>query len=185
MTNKETILQTALTLFAGQGFDRTPTSQIAREAGVSEGLIFRHFGHKAGLLEAMLHEGLAQIAASMQAYDDDGLEPREAIARHIERSFSLVREQETFWRLLHRIRFQAAVQVAAGAQFDAATRLIVGRLTENFAKAGAPQPGQEAQLLFALIDGITLHYLDAPADYPLDDLQQLLTDKYRHARFLD
>ena len=49
MSNKENILHTALRLFAEQGYDRTPTSQIAREAGVSEGLIFRHYGSKAGL----------------------------------------------------------------------------------------------------------------------------------------
>ena len=55
MTEKqELILETALRLFAKYGFDTTPTSQIAKEAGVSEGLIFRHFTNKDGLMDAIL-----------------------------------------------------------------------------------------------------------------------------------
>lgn len=184
MTNKEAILQTALALFAEQGYDRTPTSQIARQAGVSEGLIFRHFGSKAGLLEAIFQEGLAFIADSMRPYEEAGVEPREAIARHIERSFRLLRENETFWRLAHKVRFQSAVQEMAGGQIEEVNRFIVSHLTENFRRAGAPDPGLEALLLFALIDALTLHYLAEPATYPLDAMQRLLTDKYRHGQFM-
>ena len=44
MTNKQQkILSSALKLFAKQGFDATSTRSIAQDAGVSEGLIFRHF----------------------------------------------------------------------------------------------------------------------------------------------
>ena len=51
MTEKqENILNTALELFAKDGYDATSTSKIAKCAGVSEGLIFRHYGSKDGLL---------------------------------------------------------------------------------------------------------------------------------------
>ncbi len=183
MTNKEAILQTALALFAEQGYDRTPTSLIARQAGVSEGLIFRHYGNKAGLLEAIIREGLALVADSMRPYDEAGLDPSEAIARHIERSFRLVREHETFWRLAHKVRFQSAVQEMAAGPLEEVNRFVVSHLTENFQCAGASDPMLEALLLFALIDAVTLHYLAAPAEYPLDAMQQLLTDKYRDAQF--
>jgi AcrR family transcriptional regulator len=45
---------TALKLFAAQGFDATTTKQIAREAGIAEGLIFHYFPTKASLLAAIL-----------------------------------------------------------------------------------------------------------------------------------
>ena len=54
---KEKILQAALELFAKEGFYATSTSKVAKTAGVSEGLIFRHFGNKEGLLHAVLDEG--------------------------------------------------------------------------------------------------------------------------------
>ena len=58
MTDKQlNILKIALQLFANEGFHATSTSRIAKEAGVSEGLIFRHFINKEGLLRAILKQG--------------------------------------------------------------------------------------------------------------------------------
>ena len=31
-------------LFASQGYEETPTAQVAQRAGVSEGILFHHFG---------------------------------------------------------------------------------------------------------------------------------------------
>lgn len=179
MTNKEIILQTALLLFAEQGYDRTPTSQIAKEAGVSEGLIFRHYGNKAGLLQAIIGEGLAQIAGTMQSYQDASIEPRTAILEHIRRSCRLMQEHETFWRLAQKVRFQPAVLEAASVQMEEVNRFIIGQLTRNFQKLGYPSPETEALLLFALIDGVTIHYLQNPKEYPLEAMQDILLEKYR------
>ncbi len=55
---REEILRTALGLFAAQGFDATSTKQIAREAGIAEGLVFHYFPTKAGLLTAILDDRL-------------------------------------------------------------------------------------------------------------------------------
>ncbi|MEM6542898.1 MAG: helix-turn-helix domain-containing protein, partial [Bacteroidota bacterium] len=55
MTAKqEKILNAALELFAHEGYNVVSTSKIAQKAGVSEGLIFRHFESKQGLLNAIL-----------------------------------------------------------------------------------------------------------------------------------
>src|SRR5690242_11707331 len=48
------IVETALDLFARQGFDATTTKQIARAAGIAEGLIFHYFPSKADLLGSVL-----------------------------------------------------------------------------------------------------------------------------------
>jgi AcrR family transcriptional regulator len=55
---REQILETALELFAAQGFDATSTRQIAKEVGVAEGLIFHYFPTKASLLTAILEDRL-------------------------------------------------------------------------------------------------------------------------------
>lgn len=48
------ILETAIRLFAKKGFDGTATKEIAKEAGISEGLIFHYFPTKADLLSKAL-----------------------------------------------------------------------------------------------------------------------------------
>ena len=50
------LLDTARRLFTDQGYAGTTTRQIADEAGVSEPLLFRYFGNKAGLFDAAMLE---------------------------------------------------------------------------------------------------------------------------------
>jgi AcrR family transcriptional regulator len=52
-SRRERIVEAALDLFAAKGFDRTSTKEIARAAGVAEGLIFHHFDSKESLLAAL------------------------------------------------------------------------------------------------------------------------------------
>ena len=180
MTKKEIILNTALQRFSEQGYDRTPTSQIAQQAGVSEGLIFRHFGNKAGLLVAIIQEGMDHIATTMEAYSSATIEPREAIIQHIERALTAIREQEKFWKLVTKIRFQPEVHQVAGAQLVAVNQFVVQHLARNFQHLGVETPEQEALMLFAMIDGICLHWLNDTTHYPLDEMKNLLIKKYSH-----
>lgn len=48
------IESTALRLFAEQGYAATSTRSVARDSGVSEGLIFHHYGTKDGLLASIV-----------------------------------------------------------------------------------------------------------------------------------
>jgi hypothetical protein len=119
----------------------------------------------------------------MQPYADAAADPREAIVQHIEQSLTAIRAQEKFWRLATNIRFQASVRDLAGAQIETVNQFIVSHLTENFRQLGTAEPTSEALLLFALIDGVCLHWLQDPADYPLDAMKDLLTKKYRYEKF--
>ena len=51
---REQILATAVSLFSQRGFKGTTTKEIARAAGVSEAMVFRHFENKDALYEAIL-----------------------------------------------------------------------------------------------------------------------------------
>ena len=51
---REQILETAVTLFSQKGFKGTTTKEIAKAAGVSEAMVFRHFENKEALYGALL-----------------------------------------------------------------------------------------------------------------------------------
>jgi AcrR family transcriptional regulator len=53
---KKQLLEIAMKLFSGQGFDGTSTREIAQAAGVNEALIFRHFRTKEDLFWAVLSD---------------------------------------------------------------------------------------------------------------------------------
>lgn len=57
---REQILQTAVNLFSQRGFKGTTTKEIAKAAGVSEAIIFRHFATKDELYGAILHSKSCQ-----------------------------------------------------------------------------------------------------------------------------
>ena len=70
---REQILKTALKLFAAQGFDATSTRQVAKEAGIAEGLIFHYFPTKASLLTALLENRRSfrsELRASLEGAED-------------------------------------------------------------------------------------------------------------------
>jgi len=90
---QERILAAARALFAQRGYAATKTADVARRAGVSEGIVFHHFGSKAAVLEAIAGEygrGLAQVMFT--AGPPDEAPDAEAMLR---RAFTYVRERGT------------------------------------------------------------------------------------------
>jgi AcrR family transcriptional regulator len=61
---RDTILGVARTLFDAHGYQSTTTAQIAKEAGVSERLIFSHFGTKAELFHAAVIAPFGAVIAT-------------------------------------------------------------------------------------------------------------------------
>ncbi len=59
------IMEAALKLFSEQGYSGTPTSQIATEAEVSEGTIFKYFPKKIDLLRQVLYGFLDRYSAQI------------------------------------------------------------------------------------------------------------------------
>src|ERR1051325_7500766 len=61
MDIRERILQAAARVYAQHGFRGATTRLIAIEAGVNEVSLFRTFGSKAALFEAMMHSHSASL----------------------------------------------------------------------------------------------------------------------------
>lgn len=78
-TRREQLLKIAKHRFAADGFNGTTTREIAKEAGITEALVFRHFSSKKVLYEAVIEEGVAQsrrpewrrsLSVAMEENDD-------------------------------------------------------------------------------------------------------------------
>lgn len=172
MTEKQQkIVFVALELFATKGFDATSTSKIAKEAGVSEGLIFRHFKNKDGLLDAILGLGHAQLEVYYEEVSqiDD---PREVILTVIDMCFQISEDQKHFWRLIYALKWQADVY---DDTISAPLRKI---LTKAFGDLGYKDPAAEAEVIMIMIDGIVTTILLKRPDN-LDELRTIILSKYQ------
>jgi len=75
----ERILRVGKNLFANRGYEHTSTSAIARQAGTSESQLMKHFGSKAGLLEAIFIEGWTDITEQARAAIQNVASPLEKL----------------------------------------------------------------------------------------------------------
>ena len=64
-TKEQAILDAALKIFEQKGFHAATTSEIAKEAGVAEGTIFRYFKTKKDILRSILIKAIELLAPSM------------------------------------------------------------------------------------------------------------------------
>lgn len=149
MTKKrKEILKTALELFANEGYQHTSTSKIACQAGVSEGLIFKHFQSKEGLLSAivnMANDDIRDFIERMKNQND----PKKVL----ETAFDfppLVSSNRSFWKL----QFSLKYQCPAKEQYHEKKELIntfETMLGKAFEELGYENPKMETQLLMNII----------------------------------
>jgi len=59
---RERILETALTLFARQGYDATSMREIAEQLGITKAALYYHFDSKADIVRAMLADTERRVA---------------------------------------------------------------------------------------------------------------------------
>ena len=92
MSKKESILKTAVRLFANQGFEATTTVQIAREAGATEPLIYYHFKGKADLFTSIIAATFAEYFSRIDALEKKPHAPFGQIRKLIELQYDIAEE---------------------------------------------------------------------------------------------
>jgi AcrR family transcriptional regulator len=80
---RELLLESALKLFNRDGFEKTPTSRISKDAGVATGLLFHYFPTKEDLIGAVYLRCKDSMIAAMLA----GFEPSASVDEALERLF--------------------------------------------------------------------------------------------------
>lgn len=80
MSKQEQLFDAALKLFIEYGFHATPTSKIAKEAGVANGTLFHYFPTK----EQLINELYLKIKVHLITFLLEGLENKETTRQKIE-----------------------------------------------------------------------------------------------------
>lgn len=144
---KERILIAALQLFAQEGYHATSTNKVAKAAGVSEGLIFRHFENKEGLLRAILEFGegkFKELIVDVVMETD----PKKVIRKTIEMPSRIEEKEYDFWKLQYKLKWELEVSG------DEKMEPLLLAVSNAFKKLGYESPDLEARLLLLFIDGI-------------------------------
>ena len=170
-------MEHALALFARHGYERTSVRMIAESAGIAQGLLYNYFESKEALLRAIFERSMGDVGESF-ARAERAPDPRDRIEQLVRGAFAILRENVDFWRLSYGVRMQAAVLEGLGEAVHDWTATIRRTLEGYCREAGVDRPELEAAVLFAVIDGVSQHYVLDPEHYPLDDVAELLVARY-------
>lgn len=181
----ERILRVGKSLFANKGYEHTSTSAIARQAGTSESQLMKHFGSKAGLLEAIFVEGWVlitdQARTAIQGVDSP-LEQLKVISACVLQSLERDPELKLLMLLEGRRIRREGQMVALTDGFMAFVQLADGIL-ENLRSNGMLRPEFTPQMvrsaLMGMMEGMLRDRFLAervgfPADFKQEQVQQTL-----------
>lgn len=71
LITREKIMVAGLRLFSQKGFSMTSIKDIAQTAGISTGLIYRHFATKEDLFDKLLENAIIELSKTIQFLDTD------------------------------------------------------------------------------------------------------------------
>jgi AcrR family transcriptional regulator len=173
-SRKEKIVEEALLLFAEKGYEETSTKMIAQQAGVSEALIFKHFGNKDKLMLYVVKSGYRRLLTAhkgMMRYPDAAT----FLKSMIDLPLKLVHEDPLFWKMQERLGHHEISK----SQHELFMKPVRPILEKAFSELGYEQPALEASLLLLIID--MLWKKEARGELIQSQaLVRLLQQKYQH-----
>ncbi|MGV3763619.1 TetR/AcrR family transcriptional regulator [Parapedobacter sp.] len=146
-SRKEKIMREALLLFAEKGYIDTSTKIIAQQAGVSEALIFKHFGNKDNLLSHLIKSGYRRVLQhhrGMMTYRD----AKSFLQNMINLPKELVNEDPIFWKMQERLSHHGFSK----QQHELFIKPVHPAINRAFTELGYKNPELETQLLLLIIE---------------------------------
>lgn len=147
---RQSLLDAAQDLFAHRGYERTTTAQIAAAAGVSEGILFHHFGSKKGLFIELAQQ-YARAAAAATMPDQMAHLTEEFVVRT---AFDFAEANPALYDMMSKGTGDLSFTEIA-EQNEALVSTIEHKLQQAMA-TGTIRPGNTrimARLQFAVVDG--------------------------------
>ena len=172
---KKLIMDTALELFAENGFHATSISQIAKKAGISKGLTYNYFKSKDEILHEIIQEGYETIYSNFDI-NQDGMLTEEEFIYFIKQSFRITRENQKFWKLYFSVMLQPKVAKLFEKEYTEKTKPVLTMLY-NFVKSkGSKDPEGDVMAISAMMEGAYLFMVTASEFFPAEKLEQTIID---------
>ena len=170
---EEVIMQTALRLFAHKGFEATSVSTIAKEAGISKGLMYNYFKSKEDLLKRIIIGNLSKFLDYLQIENPESIQKGEII-QFIDGNLQQLKEEPDFFKLYFSLAFQPSVFSLLEEDIMQVFMPLVEVFTNYYAQCGEELPFVKARFLLAIFDGIGIHYVMDTQSFPLDETHDLI-----------
>ncbi len=162
---REQLLDAAKAVVAEEGFHGVSIEAVARRAGITRPIVYRHFEDLGALLEALVERETVRALGQLQEFlpRDLGGDPRDALIAALRGYLRAVESDPVTWRLM--------LVPAEGAPGLLGERIAAGRAAVIAQLGGAidsPDPELTARALSSLADEAARLLLADPGRYPAE-----------------
>lgn len=151
------LIELALRLFSTRGFDDISIDEIAREAGISKGLLYHYFpSKKAFFVAAVEAASVRLLEATRTAAERDAGDPIASLRAGLEAYLDFVQERATAFRFLMRGAISGDTEVRE--ILDATRERIVENMLEDIDQT--PHARIAARGVLGFIENASLDWLE-------------------------
>jgi len=184
---REKILTTARRLFAARGYFNCKISDIAREAGMSQGILYWYFASKEELLKSVLADGFETLGQLTETAANRSGTSREKLSALLDDYITFGRQKGEFTAVFISIMGHGGLPLLAKLGFDttqigmryhqALSTILAQGQAEGVVLAGI-DPNILAMFFFSLFNGLMITYgtdwLNVPDQYVRQAVLRLL-----------
>ena len=174
---KAQILEAALEVFARDSFHGASISSVAKRAGISKGLIYNYFKSKEEILISLVVDVFDDV---MEQLDLNLGEPltKDSFIQIIEKSVDEVVKNPQRWKLYMSLSFQPDVTPILMAQMMPKIQPFMIEVNNYFMGKGYEDPMTMMRYYSAVLDGVQMHILMDPENFPVEKVKQMMIDQF-------
>lgn len=179
MEKRSLILQAALKLFAEYGYHSCPVSKIAKEAGISKGLIYNYFSGKQDLLNALVKDATEKIMAFFDP-NRDGTLTEEEFFYFLDKLTENILENLDYWQFYVSVLSQSHVADLVEQNQEVDQNKYALMLADFFKSHGCSDPEGEMLIFAMTLKGTLMTFLISPKVFPLEYAMNKIKQMYRN-----
>ncbi len=180
---REQIVRATIRCLARDGYTRLTMKRVAREAGVSQGILHYYFADKRAMLAATLEVVARDLDRRVAAAQSrTGRDPRARLRALVRACLEVAVRRPEYWvvfvefwgEMLHDRRLRDL-----NTEVYARTRRLIGRLIAEGVRAGrfrAVEPARAAAVVLGLVDGLSLQLTFDPEAFSVAEATRFCDD---------
>lgn len=177
---KENILKSAMESFIKQGYHATSISDIAKEAGISKGLLYNYFKGKEELLATMVEARVTEMIEVME-YARVIETPADQLKYIIEGAIDNVYQKPEVYRFYLHLQ----TQPEADHELIKYSRYLIKENArqfefqcEIFEKTGVDEPRKRSLYFSSALQGIMLMISTYPRQFPIEEIKKQMVREF-------
>jgi len=174
---KHQILDAALHVFAEDSYHGASMSAVAKRAKVSKGLIYNYFKSKEEILVSLVVDVFDEVMIQLDLNLDKPLD-KDGFIKVIEKSVDEVVKNPQRWKLYMSLSFQPDVTPILMEQMMPKIQPFMIAVNNYFMGKGYEDPMTMMRYYSAVLDGVQMHILMDPENFPIEKVKKLMIDQF-------